>query len=157
MKYFGLAAYNENTIYLKPDMSLVGHDNIQIGRGSTIYKHRKIKLKEGEQYFLTLLHEIGHFKIKIKPPNYYYLLRARLCEQYPNDIEMQTDGAWDLIHPKKNESDAEYMHRVDKFRSWLIGDYLDEHNSVEDWAIEEFKKQRKEIREILKNYHQIEG
>ena len=151
MDALGRAVFEENTIYLNPDMRAKGINWIQIAGGEINYqsKHRLI-LKEGELYFLILLHEIGHFKIKLRPPQEYYSARAKLRKLYPNDIKMQHYCAWDYLKPKKMETDEDYFARVLSFQTWLLGDYADNHIAVEEWGIAEFKKQRKKIIEIIK-------
>lgn len=151
MKCCGMAILNKNIIYLNPDMPLVSSYYISVANDSLLYKSKKyLKLSEGEQYFLTLLHEIGHFKMKLKPPREYILIRNKLRKEFPNNLKMQDYMAEDYIEPKKNEIEAEYLGRLEGFRTWLVGDYNEEHNAVEDWSREEFKKQRKTIKRILR-------
>lgn len=147
MEYAGLADRKEHTIYLNPNMSPGGHDSIGAGGVTLIYKSG-LKLAEGEQYFLTLLHEIGHFKIESKAPKQYLILKERLEKMWPNNITMQHYSA--EVPRKKGESDEEHLGRLEDFRSWLIGDRISEHDKVEGWAREEFKKIRRRIRELLK-------
>lgn len=69
---------------------------------------------------------------------------------YPNNIALQHYVAEDYVEQNENEGDDEYTYRLENFKSWLTGDYLEEHCRIEDWSIKEFKKQRKRIRVIIK-------
>lgn len=168
----GRALLKDKIIYLNPAIPL--HcDGIKVGSGTYELKDN-LKLKEGEQYFLTLLHEIGHFRIKKKPLLEWIKLKRKLTRKAKEMLRIErirdknfghkprtkkeekryileyihynADGA---LEPKKGESDSYYLGRSEDFRDWLLGDMTSEHISVEDWARKEFKKQRKKIRKIL--------
>jgi hypothetical protein len=65
---------------------------------------------------------------------------------------MQSLAAEKYFKRKKNEREKDYLGRLEGFRTWLIcGDYIIGHIVVEEWAVREFKKQRKRIKEILKH------
>ncbi len=64
MKYLGLANEHDWEIYLNPTIPL--KCTHAIGVGFDLYTPTvKLRLREGEQYFLTLLHEIGHFEVHL--------------------------------------------------------------------------------------------
>lgn len=168
----GKAGLNKDVIYLSPMMDL-NFNKIRIA--GRLYRLKdRMKLKEGEQYFFTLTHEIGHFKIKKKPPKEWNILvKKRLgitienlkdenkCRRNFGDKPLTAkeekeyvcndlSGNVKLVR-RKGESNSHYLGRYEDFRSWLMGDYASEHILVEKWARKEFKKRRKEIKEILLN------
>lgn len=59
------------------------------------------------------------------------------------------------LNRQEAETDKEYQQRLEDFRNWFRGGFIEDHQrkfiSITDWAINEFKKKRKEIRAILKN------
>lgn len=173
MKYRGLAVRNKNIIYLNPIISL---EDSGCQTGTVFYQPcKKIKFKEGEQYFRTLLHEIGHFKLKKeKPLKKWVKLKRELFREAKEDLKARKIGdkkfgkkpmtkreerefienlVWynSELPREKGERSAHYLARIESFKSWLIGDRVDEHISVEDWARREFKKQRKRIRLLIQN------
>lgn len=173
MEPAGLAVYNKNIIYLNPTIPL---DDSGCKTGTTYYRsHKKIKLKEGEQYFLILLHEIRHFTIrKRKPKKEWIKLKRELLKEARASLkgvkigrevfgkkpmtkkeeqEWIWDNVWNNSEPTrgKGEKMDHYLARSENFRSWLIGDRMDEHASVEDWARKEFIKQRKRIEDSYLN------
>ena len=82
----GIVDEKKNIIYLNPEIPLKGWG---CRVGEIYYKpKRKVRLKDGEQYFFTLIHEIGHFKIKLKSSKEFKLLKKRLQREYPNDLDM---------------------------------------------------------------------
>jgi len=150
MKYAGLADNENNIIFLAPDIILKKCWPIDVGAG--LYAPRtRLKLSEDEHYFHVLLHEIGHFKVKLKPPKEYYSIRKRLQKMYPDNKEMQHYAVEDCIEPRENGSTEELLWTIEDFRCWLIYGYRsEEHVEVEEWAIKEFRKQRRRSREIIK-------
>jgi len=46
-------------------------------------------LEKYDRYFLTVLHEIGHFKFNSKPPQYFMEIKRKLEKGWPNNINMQ--------------------------------------------------------------------
>jgi hypothetical protein len=152
MKYSGLADNENNKIYLAPDIKHKKPWPIDVGSG--LYKPRtRLKLSEHELYFQVLLHEIGHFKVKLKPPTWYYSLRKKLQKMFPDNREMQHYAAEDHIEQRESESEAEFLWRIEDFRCWLLHGYTsEEHVEVEDWSINEFKKQRGRIKKIVNNW-----
>ncbi len=83
----------------------------------------KLTLNEGEQYFLTLLHEIGHF------------------------IMWQTPKV--IVKRKRSETERGFKRRYREAKNHLVCDIVN-HKAIETWARRQFKKQRKKIEEILK-------
>lgn len=154
MKYLGVADGKKRIIYLNPTIPLKGSYGIYIGNGY-LYKSKvksRLRLSGGEQYFLILLHEIGHFTINTTPPEEYISVRKKLRKMHPKDLQMQSLAAEKYFKRKKNEREKDYLGRLEGFRTWLIcGDYIIGHIVVEEWAVREFKKQRKRIKEILKH------
>lgn len=144
MKGSGLAGIEENVIYLNPEM-LLDAAGCNVGIGWYV-PEEKMRLEDGEQYFLTLLHEVGHFKIEEKVPKYF--VKAR--REWPGDSEMQVYEAPEYIKSRRSEFAEEYEGRLENFRCWLItGRTASEHIRVKRWARTEFKKRRKEIRRVL--------
>ena len=172
MDYAGWAFLKKRIIYLNPN-----EKPKDLGcRVGTCHYHpvNRMQLKNGEQHFLTLLHEIGHFKIKKKPLKEWVNLKRKLMREARECLKLerirdknfgvkpkskkeekraileQVDyNAEGVLESKKGESDSYYYGRCEDFRSWLQGDSVSEHISVEEWARKEFKKRRKEIRKLL--------
>lgn len=112
----------------------------------TLYKpNKKIKIDEGEQYFLVLLHEIAHFKIILKQPAKFIKLRKKLQKEFPNNLQAQIYASEDYLRKEDDINESEAL----EFRTFMAGDLIREHTKVEDWAIKEFEKRRKTIRKIL--------
>jgi len=166
----GQAHRKSNIIYLKPNASL-NSKGCKVGR--TFYMaRRKLKLKEGEQYFLILLHEIAHFKIIDKPLKEWVSLKKKLWKEAKKRIKIKKQTRKKLgekplskeeekralwghvcyeanLKRRKGESNSNYFGRNENFQSWLYGDIITEHIAVEDWARKEFIKQRKKIHALL--------
>ncbi len=147
-KYQGLAETKKNIIYINPEQKGKGKFGCFVGEG--LYKPRtKIKFKKGEEYFATLIHEIGHFKIKLKSPKYFQSIKNKVLKELKEAREKPTldnIAYWAEEHFKK---DWQYL----EFRSWLGKGSMNEHIKVEDRAIKEFKKQRKkQNKPIIKLY-----
>lgn len=172
-RYLGLADTKKNIIYLNPNQSSAKKFGCFIGEG--IYKPKtKIKLTENERYFATLLHEIWHFKIKSKPSNFFESIEKKAIKEIKKERKLRDkllkikgftgnkDGreiTLDDIATEVDYNDSLNRHFFSKgkrneykwleFQSWLGGGSMTEHIKVEDWAIKEFKKQRKKIKKIL--------
>lgn len=164
-RFAGLAQRKRNLVYLNPNISL---DRWGCPVWCLNYQPRKIKMNEGEQYFLVLLHEIGHFKVKKQVPKKYHLIKKKIIKDLKEDqrlqektfgkrkekswenIDLQCYVAEDYFERRKGESSEEFDGRTTDFQTWLTGNWASKHFSVEDWAIQEFKKQRKKIRKILR-------
>lgn len=166
--YNGQAYTEKNIIYLNPEIPL---NCWGCKTGEATYAPKaKIKMRGGEQYFLVLIHEIGHFKIKLKPPKYFKELKKRTIKAIKLYRKLRDKIRSENKSRKKITLD-EIVTEIDydsslnrkfftkgkwdegkwlEFRSWLGRDLMSEHIKVEDWAIREFKKQRKKIKEILK-------
>jgi len=174
--YQGLADLKNNIIYMNPK---IGLNDSGCRVGTLHYNPRakeKIKYKQGEQYFCTLLHEIAHFNIKKKPLKEWTNLKRKLKKQAKEDLnleKMRRNNFEDRpltqkeekeylqnafcnnveyygeLNRRKGENDSYYLGRCEDFRSWLGKDMASEHLSVEMWARKEFKKRRKEVRELL--------
>jgi len=112
-------------------------------------KYRKMKLDKNEILFLTLLHELGHFRIKEHIPRFYFQLRdvlRRRGKVSRDEIPLIED----YIRRKKGESEQSWELRIADFESWLVLDEsITHHMKVENWAIDKFEKQRPKIRVIL--------
>lgn len=135
----GLADYKKRVIYINPDEEAGVQRGCSIGDGLHFPK-KSVALKDGEQYFLTLLHEIAHFKFrKNKAPNKkFHKIALVLKKEYPNDLERQIYASQDFL-----ESGQQY----DSFRMWFLGSV--NHWQVETWARKEFQKRRKNIKKLL--------
>jgi hypothetical protein len=111
-------------------------------------KYRKMKLTKNEMYFLTLLHEIGHFKIKEKVPSSYLRLRDELISTHDHRVEF--DYIERRIRRRTGETETVWKLRLADFETWLvIGESISHHIKVENWAIDEFEKKRGLIRKNL--------
>ena len=113
-------------------------------------KYRKMKLRKNEVLFLTLLHELGHFKIKERVPRFYHGLeeefkrRGKVSREEIPLIEQ-------YIRRRRGETEQSWKLRIADFESWLIsGESITHHMKVENWAIDEFEKRRAKIRESLR-------
>jgi len=151
MKIDGQALWDENKIHINPQTS-VSFWELKFGEIEYRAKTR-LKLSRKEKYFQVLLHEIGHFKIRLNPPKEYFIARRRLQKMWGDNKKLHIEFAGNSLERKKNESPEDYDVRLKDFRHWLATEHTyEEHVQVEEWAIEEFKKQRKRIREIIKNW-----
>jgi hypothetical protein len=114
-------------------------------------KYRSMKLKRYEIYFLTLLHEIGHFTIKEPIPKSYHRLRRELFNGEPTgdrliEISIIEDGMRRRLGEKENV----WRLRLADFMSWLAtGETISHHIKVENWAIDEFERRRKTIEALV--------
>jgi hypothetical protein len=104
-------------------------------------KYRRMKLSKNEMYFLTLLHEIGHFKIMEKVPSSYLQLRDELISKHYHRVEF--DYIERRIRRRAGETETAWKLRLADFETWLvIGESISHHIRVENWAIAEFEKKR---------------
>ena len=151
MKNYGQALWDENKIYINPHMS---ESSWEFQFGEIEYRAKtRLKLSREEKYFQVLLHEIGHFKIKPNPPKEYFIARRNLQKMWGDNKKLHFKFAGNCLELMENESPEDYVVRLKDFRHWLATEHTyAEHVQVEEWAIEEFKKQRKRIREIIKNW-----
>ncbi|HBG68869.1 hypothetical protein A2W67_02670 [Candidatus Nomurabacteria bacterium RIFCSPLOWO2_02_40_28] len=140
----GLANTEKNIIYINSEND---HLELNCMVGEVTYKpSSKIKLKGSEGYFFTLLHEVGHFKIPFK-------VKSRKFEKIKADIKKElgvTKTSLDSITYSAEDyfkKDSEYF----EFRSWLKGGSMTQHIKVNEWAIKEFRRKRKDINKIIKN------
>jgi hypothetical protein len=81
----GMAVLKRNRIYLHPEMT---RDSTGCMIALDFYIPKtQLRLREGEEYFQTLLHEIGHFKIKkghgYKMPAEYKKVERLLRKEHP--------------------------------------------------------------------------
>lgn len=171
MEHVGEASIQKYIIYLSPKIStnIIG---CKVGSGIFYKPKTGLKLKQGEQYFLVLLHEIAHFKVKIIPPVEWIKLKRKLFREAKNRLKVEKEKAarfglkqmtkkkeWQFICDcvnydaalkiKKEEKEIDYQGRNEDFRNWLFGGAVSEHMNVEDWAIVQFRKKRSEIQNIL--------
>lgn len=133
-------------------------DNIGRESGLIFYQPTPsdIILNEGEQYFLVLLHEVGHFKKeKIwRVPEEWLESKKQLEAKYPGDEEDRPRCAVDYIKKVEGECEAAYSRRVGFFQLWCFLQWSGQCKKffevvIDEWAINEFKKRRREIRNIL--------
>ena len=130
-------------------------------------------LSEGEQYFVTLLHEIGHFKLN--NPKYWLKAREKIIRKYPNDEEKQVYCIQDYLKQRNNEKFEDYRERIARFEDFLFsGKTYDKDGAIfytmpdredalyqtddayrtkvelviEKWSQKEFIRRRKTIRKI---------
>lgn len=129
--------------------------------GCTFRPKYHVRLREGEQYFLTLLHEIGHFKIKVSAPKEFYFYKRQLAHELD---EYEAANLWEKIKKKESasfvfelvdmkkrpyESWHDLKNRKIEFLSWLFGTYNRQHRRLHTWAIGEFLRQRTTIDYML--------
>ncbi len=146
----GMADYKSKVIYLHPDLKESYNTfGCRVGHGMDYFPATKMKLSKWESYFATLLHEIGHFKFrKWKIPKKWPRIRNKIRREYPGNIEMQTYVAEDYHDDFANEME------IEDFKHYIVGGaecVPSLHMRVEEWAIREFKKQRKAINLLFKN------
>lgn len=115
-------------------------------------KYRSMKLDRDEMYFLTLLHEIGHFVIKEKVPAKYVQLRREIVGDGRSDRLIELSFLESKIKRKAGERESVWELRLADFMSWLTtGETISHHMKVENWAIDEFEKKRDSIARLLMN------
>jgi hypothetical protein len=114
-------------------------------------KYRKMKLSRNELYFLTLLHEIGHFRIKEKIPKSYLRLRKQIVrEDSAGKRRVELSFIESKLKRWSGESESAWKLRLADFMSWLAtGESISHHMKVENWAIDEFERKRKFIGGLL--------
>ncbi len=162
MEHMGHTYVRRNIIYLNPDIPLSKATEDIVTGYISYTPSTKLRLKEGEQYYLVLLHEIGHFEERLHPfpvpeewDSIIWIMqkeRPFVLLGYPPKDEK--DELWRcmnayLLKEKEGESEDAYESRLASFQSWLCGDWDKQHQWVEEWAIKEFKKHRKRIKKIL--------
>jgi len=147
----GQSDIERNVIQLSPKQD-VNADAIALGLSYAYRigpKYRKMKLKKKEILFLTLLHEIAHFKIRERVPRFYFRLRDELKARGGVSRD-EIPIIEQYIRRRKGESQETWKLRIADFESWLVvGESITHHMKVENWAIEEFEKKRSTIRESL--------
>lgn len=148
----GQADIENKVIYLSPNQSTdQGGFRLGHGIGPFVYR-RKPKLMEGEQYFLTLLHEIGHLKVKWKPPRRFLKAKEMVEKQYPNDKKMQAYDVASFLKWRKSDTDEKWQGAISDLEVWVAtGLSLSGHIDVDMWALREFHRNRRQIRDILKD------
>jgi len=113
-------------------------------------KYRRMKLQRYEMYFLTLLHEIGHFKLKERIPRKYEQLKKELVGKGLSERLIELSFIENRIKRKPGERAASWRLRLADFMSWLtMGETITHHLKVENWAIDEFERKRKIIAKML--------
>lgn len=151
----GQSDLERKIIYLSPRQRLKADS---IGLGLTYAyrigpKYRKMKLGRYEMYFLTLLHEIGHFKVKEKIPRSYLRLKKDILgNDLDHDRMIEISNIENKIKPLPGEKESSWKLRLADFMSWLATDEtISHHMKVENWAIDEFERKRKLIAKLLSN------
>jgi len=166
-KQAGTAFVYSNRIYLNPQLDL-NESFINVGGGYAYKPERELKYRDGEQYFHTLLHEIGHFIVKREPSAEWVQLATKLESELKHSWRSR-DEEWDVepgsekedrlvlqyivdnarLRRRKGETNERYASRHEDFISWVKGDWILLHIDVERWARREFRRRRKEIRKLL--------
>lgn len=151
----GQSDLEKKIIHLSPKQDLRADS---IGLGLTYAyrigpKYREMKLRPYEMYFLTLLHEIGHFKIKEKIPGSYLRLKKEILgNDLSRDRLIEISYIENKIKPLAGERESSWKLRLADFMSWLATDEtITHHMKVENWAIDEFERKRKTIAKLLSN------
>ena len=152
--FLGCSVLIENSILLKPSMPL-NPEGCQVDDGSFYMPKLQFQLKDGEQYFYVLLHEIGHYKKvhlerakQIIPAEYIRIIK-KLEKEYPDDNFGQYYGVEDIVKRRKGETVQKWQERVELTKIYITGELLELHSSVEDWAREEFLRRRDDICALL--------
>ena len=148
----GQSDLQRGIIYLAPKQKL-NADAIGLGFAFAYRigpKYRRMKLQRYEMYFLTLLHEIGHFKIKEKVPKKYEQLKHELLGKGASDRLIELSHIESKLKRRDGERESEWRLRLADFMSWLtIGETITHHLKVENWAIDEFERKRNQIDSFL--------
>jgi len=143
-EWSGLADTEKNIIYINPEDN---HLYLDCRVGEVTYRpSSRIKLKGSEGFFFTLLHEVGHFKIPFN-------IRSRKFEKIKEKIEKEL-GAKNTSLESIAYSAEDYLKKEWEkleFGSWLNGGSMNQHIKVNEWAIKEFGRKRKDINKIIKN------
>ena len=150
----GQSDLQRRVIYLAPKQRLHA-DAIGLGFAYAYHigpKYRKMRVQRYEIYFLTLLHEIGHFKIRERVPRKYERLKRELVEKGVSDHLIELTYIEDKMRRRSAESEDAWRLRLADFMSWLtLGETITHHMKVENWAIDEFERKRKKIVTMLQN------
>jgi len=122
-----------------------------------LYLRDTVNPSKKERIFLTLLHEIAHFKLE----NKFEKLRRKYLRLDEKIIQMKGEGEFvdpaDIIKPKKNESDEHWCKRLEDFTFFLkVGVPLIEEKECEYSALEEFKRKRADINKIIEEEEEEE-
>lgn len=151
----GQSDLEKNVIYISPRQQMKP-DSIALGLTFAYRigpKYRSMKLTKDEMYFLTLLHEIGHFRIKEKIPKSYGRLRRQIFEldRSPGYKQVELSYIESRVKRKNGEKLSDWKLRLADFMSWLAtGETISHHMKVENWAIDEFERKRKSIGKKLR-------
>jgi hypothetical protein len=153
-EFAGYTDDKKNIIELNPLIDLE-RNFCTIGGLFSIEYEEQFKLQVGEQYFLTLLHEIAHFKItfssRVKVPSGYKALKKKLRKMSKKHTFVH--GEFEFIvesELEKHYKDEYLIGAIEDFYAYYRSrDFSAHHMAVEDWARAEFKKRRKDIQTIL--------
>lgn len=151
-EFLGRADTKKKIIRLNPEMPLRDAGYL-LGDGWQTRESQcsQLRMVEGEQYFMTLLHEIGHFRRHLEVPQYYERLRREIVHDYPDEREMQEYVVEDRVKRRNGESDAKLQWRISDIRCYILfGIRMAEHMAVGSWAVREFKRRRKRISELIR-------
>ncbi len=150
----GQSDLQRRLIYLAPRQRL-NADAIHLGFAYAYHigpKYRKMKLQRDEVYFLTLLHEIGHFQIKERVPQKYERLKRELIGKEVSDHLIELSYIENKMRRRSGERESAWRLRLADFMSWLtLGETITHHMKVENWAIYEFERKRKKILGLLQD------
>ena len=148
----GQSDIHEEIIHLSPKQEL-NSDAIGLGLSYAYRigpKYRSMKLKPQEMYFLTLLHEIGHFKVREKIPKSYFRIEKEIIGESTSDRLIELSIIESRIKRRSGEKESAWKLRLADFMSWLTtGETISHHVKVENWAIDEFERKRKKINDLL--------
>ncbi|MGI0016790.1 MAG: hypothetical protein ACREBU_25500, partial [Nitrososphaera sp.] len=88
-----------------------------------------------------------------KVPESYKRLKRRLDREYPENPALQRYAVEDYLKQKEHETDEEWIAHVERFKSYFwSGDTYAVHSAVDDWGRRQFRKHRKEIQSLLREY-----
>lgn len=137
---YGRPNLKTKKIYLRSDLPLDLGESLNVGGGHVIwYDNRwgKLKLVEGEQYFLVLLHEIGHFGLVGGLPRRVFFAVG-----------------FDRVFRRRDKLEKWPREMLEKYFGKRDREKRIRHSLVHEWAIYQFRKRRREIRTRLSHIAQ---
>ncbi len=124
----GLVYRKERLIYLNPRSRNDRDEFCSVVMGGAVdfdYQSsiRIERLSKHEKFFLTLLHEIGHLKIRHTIPKHFRSIRKELRKKYPKDINKQFYLSANYFLPENNNDKKKYLERLESDLGGCFGFY----------------------------------
>ena len=128
---YGFAIVWERRIFLRPNLPLDLRYQLPLSQSG----FDRLKLRDGEQYFIILLHEIAHFysRESLPPSDFTRFIRDSIRTQ---QFWRRHKDTYEEVFGKKFDEDQL------KEELW--------HIEIDKWAIYQFRKRRREIRDALR-------